>query len=162
MASLTRANVESVLVSRCSVMLTKVGMDGVTKNGTNADLNDPIRRAVRDQGMSVSDPVTVVDSDLSPLSGWLIERLYDSAELRLLETIWEHWTEVKQTISQGTIEAQQFTDRIQVRITSLELRLRQPYGQNVGAGAVRQIQHGRRIPNDPRVTERRGGFYGDY
>lgn len=158
MANLTRANVESVLIRRCATLLTKVGLDGVTQNGTNADLNDPIRRAVRDNGMGVSDPVTVTDTDLSSFSGWVIERLYDSAELRLLETIWGHWAEVSQTISHGKIEAQQLADRIQKRIEALETRLRKPYGQNVGIGSVGRIAHGRCVPNDPRVVEPNGWF----
>ena len=131
--------------------MTKVGLDGTTNNGTNGDLNDPIRRAARQIGVAVADPVTVADADLAGLVDWQVEYLFDVAELRLLESIWENWTEVSQAISLGKIEAQQLADRIETRIEKLEERIRKPYGRNIGVLAGGAIRHGRCLPANVRV-----------
>lgn len=155
--ALTRAPVEGVLIRRAGTILRAVGLDGTTQNGTNADLNDPIRRALRTLGCDSADPINVVDADLAPVTGWQVEKLLDAAELRLLESIWGNWAEVSQRISQGENEFQQLADRIQTRIECLEERLRKPYGPNVGAAAVGRIDHGRHIPYD-RPLMPPGGF----
>ena len=40
--TLTRASVEAMLIRRAGKLLTVAGLDGATKDGTNADLGDPI------------------------------------------------------------------------------------------------------------------------
>jgi len=152
MSSLTRADVESVLIRRAGKLMTKVGLDGVTISGANLDLNDPIRRAARQIGVTVSDPILVADADLASLVCWQVEYLLDVAELRLLESIWENWTEVSQAVSLGKIEAQQLADRIEKRIDKLEERIRKPYGRNIGLVSGGSIRHGRHIPANVRVT----------
>ena len=138
--------------------MLKVGLDGSTQNGSNFDLNDPIRRAVRYLGLSVDDAITVTDTDLSPIVGMDIEKLLDLSELRLLESIWGSWTEVSESVSLRKVEAQQLADRIQMRINDLVERLRKPYGLNTGAAAVGTIKHGRHAPADVRTTPRNLGF----
>ena len=149
MATLTRAAAESQLVRRAGKIMVRVGLDGTTQNGTNVDLNDPIRMAVRYMGLAVADAITVVDADVAPIIGWAIEQFLDLAEFRLFQSIWGNWAEVSQSISLGKYEAQQLADRIQLRIADLENRLRKPYGPNVGAVAVGAIALGQYIPNDP-------------
>ena len=45
--SLTRATVEVALIARCGKLLTAVGLDGATVDGTNAALTDPIGEGLR-------------------------------------------------------------------------------------------------------------------
>jgi|GEM_PF-2298791 len=85
--SLTRANIEAVLVRRCGKLLTAAALDGTTVNGTNADLNDPIGSALRALGYTVASIVAVADSDLSTVGAGHIDQLLDLAELRTLESI---------------------------------------------------------------------------
>jgi|SRR6185437_4426837 len=144
MASLTRADIESQTVARIGKLMTLVGLDGVTKDGTNADLNDPIRRSVRFSGYSVTDPALIQDVDLVPIVDLEVERVYDLTELRTLETIWSNWSYVDMKASLQEQKLSQLTDRIEKRIEFLTERVRQPYGLNVGAPAGGRITHGRR------------------
>ena len=158
--SLTRAGVESELIDRCGVLLVKVGRNGTTCDGTNPNLNDPIRRGLRTLGLDTADPILVADADLATVTGWSIEKLLDAAELRCLESIWGSWAEVCQKIGLGSIELQQLTDRIERRIDHLVTRLRQPYGPNTGAPVVGAIRKGRVTPNDQPVLAPPGTLYG--
>lgn len=164
--SLTRAQVESQLLNRAAALMTRVGLDGVTKDGTNAALNDPIRKGLAFLGLYAADITNVVDSDLAMVTGNLAERLLDFAEWRLLGNIWGQWAYFSQTISLGRQEAQQLADRIQARIADLEESLRQPFGPNVGGGAIGAISRGRFIPADnrerPWMRFPGGGYTGGY
>ena len=160
MSSLTRAGVESELIDRCGGLMTKVGRDGTTCDGTNPNLNDPIRRGLRTLGLDTADPIIVADGDLAGVNGWNIEKLLDAAELRATESIWGNWGEVAEKIDLGSKELQQLADRIERRIDHLVLRLRQPYGPNTGAPVVGSIRHGRYTPNDQPVLAPPGGLYG--
>lgn len=83
--TLTRAQAEAVLVNRCGPFLEAAGL-AVTTAGTNADLNDVIRRTLALMGYA---PATIVaaDSDLALLiTSDLVEEFLDRAEVRALET----------------------------------------------------------------------------
>lgn len=84
--TITRANVEAVLVKRIGPLFTDLGLDGTTVDGTNADLNDPIAYALQRLGYGVSDITNVTDTDLSAVTSDDYAALLDIAELRCLET----------------------------------------------------------------------------
>src|SRR5690242_14586451 len=84
--SLTRANIETILVKRCGPLMTAAGM-ATTVLGSNADLNDPIGYAVRKAGGSVTSFVAVADADIAGVDELGYDQLLDLAELRTLETI---------------------------------------------------------------------------
>lgn len=83
----TRASVEVVLLRRTGRMLTKAGLDGVTDDGTNVDLNDPIGWAVRTLGYPVADVTEVSSDEVEAVPSGKVNALLDLAELRTLESI---------------------------------------------------------------------------
>lgn len=92
--SLHRANVEVILIKRIGKWLTAAGLDGTTNNGTNADLSDPIGRAVRALGFTVADVTNVASSDLTSIGADDYDELFDVAELRALETCLTNYDKV--------------------------------------------------------------------
>lgn len=85
--ALTRADVESVIVSRVGSLMTQAGLDGTTIDGTNADLNDPIGWAVRQLGYTVADITSVADTDIDDVGAADYDKLLDHAEYRALLNI---------------------------------------------------------------------------
>jgi len=83
--SLTRANVETILISRVGTLFDKAGMDGTTVDGSNTDLNDPIGYALRKLSYTVADPTSVADGDVDDVSSADYDALFDVAEVRALE-----------------------------------------------------------------------------
>lgn len=82
--SLTRANVEALLISRVGLLFVEIGKDGSTVDGSNADLNDSIGYAVRQCGQIVDSATAVDNDDVARVSD--IDKLLDIAELKALET----------------------------------------------------------------------------
>lgn len=83
--TLTRANVEVMLISRVGKLFSLISLDGTTVNGTNPDLNDPIAAALLRLDYAVTDITTVADSDIASVSTNDYQPLLDLAELRALE-----------------------------------------------------------------------------
>lgn len=92
--SVTRANVEAILVKRIGKWLTAAGLDGTTNNGSNPDLSDPIGRAVRALGFTVADVTNVASSDVASIGADDYDELFDLAELRALETCLSNYDKV--------------------------------------------------------------------
>jgi hypothetical protein len=86
--ALTRANVERILIRRCGTALEKAGLDYLTDNGKNPDLNDPVGYGVRMLGGTVADVTEVADSDVSGVATDDYDALFDLAECRLTETLY--------------------------------------------------------------------------
>lgn len=149
MSVLTRAGFESVLIARVGRKMAAAGLDGTTKDGTNADLNDPIRRAVQSMGVATADPVTVADGDLASFSGFPAEKLFDLAHVAVLHNILGNWAYVDQQTGQDYQNLNQFADQVRQEIASLEARLEKPYGPMLGGSQVAPMTTGQTMPNDP-------------
>lgn len=101
--SLTRATVEVALIARCGKLLTAVGLDGATVDGTNAALTDPIGEGLRSLGLAVATLGAVTSADVAQVTdGDGFAQLLDVAELRAFETILASWTEPDQIEGQDT------------------------------------------------------------
>jgi hypothetical protein len=85
--ALTRANVELILVARVGTLLTAVGLDGTTVDGTNTDLNDPIGYGIRQTGGTVDSAVLVDDTDVARIGESDYDELLDKSEYRTLLSI---------------------------------------------------------------------------
>jgi hypothetical protein len=85
--ALTRANVEVLLIRRTGQMLTVVGLDGTTVDGTNIDLNDPIGYGIRNSGGTTDDFTNVDDDDVGTVAADDYDQLIDIAELRTLMNV---------------------------------------------------------------------------
>jgi len=88
--SVTRANVEAVLVKRSGQLLQAAGMDGTTATGSNTDLNDPIGGAIRRLGYATASMALVTDADCAQVPDDKLDALLDLAEVRCLENVITH------------------------------------------------------------------------
>lgn len=149
--SLTRANVETILVRRCGSLLTAAGLDGTTLDGTNVDLNDPIGYALREMGYTVDDITAVADADVSSAANY--DKLLDLSELRTLENIQGNLDEVDITLGPRKEALGQLPTRLEKRIERLEAKVRKVYGIGVGtitAGVIKLdfAEHNEDLPDE--------------
>ena len=127
--SLTRANIEAVLIKRAGDLLTTAGLDGTTINGTNADLGDPIAFALRQIGVTVATPASPTDAEVAAASADDTDQLLDLAEIRILETVLQHVLDLVNTeAGQRVDEYSQLAAGLQKRIERAEARARSLYG----------------------------------
>lgn len=136
--SLTRANVESELVSRQQARMEAVDMD-VTVAGSNPDLNNVIGFAIRRLGGSVASFSAVADTDLSSFEEKDYDELLDVAEYRLLLNIKGAWGKVDIQAGQLRENLSQFSKDLDADIAAKAAYLREVYGfggSSLGAGAV--------------------------
>jgi len=136
--TLTRANVESELVSRQQSRMEAVDM-AVTYEGSNTDLNAVIGYAIRQMGGSVAAFGAVADSDLSFLASEDYDQLLDIAEYRLLQNIKGRWGKVDIRAGQLGESLSQFTKDIDVDLDHKLKTLQATYGFGMApleAGAI--------------------------
>lgn len=135
--SLTRANIETILVKRCGPLMTAAGM-ATTVLGSNADLNDPIGYAVRKTGGSVTSFVAVADADIAGVDELGYDQLLDLAELRTLETILGNLDDVDLRVGPRDEKFSQLRTDTEKRMERLQKRIEKEYGIGVSieAGVV--------------------------
>lgn len=130
--TVTRANIESVLIRRVGRLLTAAGLDGTTINGTNADLNDPISSALRVLNYTVSSIASVTDTDLLPVTDAHINYLLDVAELRTLESILGNLDLVDIRVGPRSESLSQLADQVQKAIERKTRHITRMYGVGLG------------------------------
>lgn len=124
----TRAQVENILIRRVGAWLTLVSLDGVTNNGNNLDLNDPIGTALAQLGYSVANITMVASTDLASVSSADVPALLDLAELRALETIGRTYTDTEVSGLGYSIKSDQFGQRVAAAYAALKDKIDQTYG----------------------------------
>ena len=154
----TVANVEAILLKRCSAAMAVVTLDVTTADGTNPDLADPIRYAAVGIGLWLATPGAVADADLTPtcgppVAGHRYEKLLDLAELRTLETVLNRFLYVDQKTDVNTKQNNQWRQGLQARIEYLTRRISLPYGRAFG-----RVRIGR---DEPRLRWPRPGADAD-
>jgi hypothetical protein len=117
---LTRANLESFLVSRMGGKLAFVGRSQVT-DGTNPDLNDAIVDAVILLGGSVTDYVNIIDLDVQTVPPKKISPLRGLTELFALRAIWGWFTDINESAGGRTQSWASMSQEITTRIAALEV-----------------------------------------
>ena len=80
--ALTRAYVEAELVGQRRELLVLAGMS-TSVDGSNPDLNDPIRAALFDVGVTAADPTDVSDADLATVPASATSNFMAAARYRL-------------------------------------------------------------------------------
>ena len=130
--TITRANVETVLVRRCGKLLTAAELDGTTINGANADLNDPIGWALRQLGFTVASIAFVKDSDLTSIDDDNIDQLLDLAELRALNNVAGNLDGYAITVGPRTEQRQQLAEQVSKRIERLQQTIEKQHGIGLG------------------------------
>jgi hypothetical protein len=115
------AGLETDLLVLLGPYLVRVGLDGITADGSNPSLRIPIRRAARRLGVTVAGDA-VTDEELATFDGDP-EVFSDLAELKALEIIWGHWPKVDMQAGEESQSLSQLADRIQKRIADLKASL---------------------------------------
>lgn len=128
MTDYTRAQVEYFLIDRCGALLTFVGKDGTTVNGTNVDLVDAIGGAIRRLDGSVTDPTSVADADVQSVDADLFDALVDVAELRLLYSIRGNLTTTDVTAGPFSEKYSDIGDYLDDQIKALEDKIENEHG----------------------------------
>lgn len=128
MTTYTRVHVETMLINRCGALLTFVGKDGTTVDGTNSDLNDAIGGAIRRLGGSVTDPATVSATDIQSVDASLFDALVDIAELRLYYSIRGNLVVTDITAGPFSEKYSDIGDYLDAQIESLEARIEMEHG----------------------------------
>jgi hypothetical protein len=136
MMPLTRAQLESVLISRAGKQLALVGLDGTTIDGTNPALNDPIGEGLRSLSIHPADITAVSDGDLATVADMDIPQLLDVAELRCLESILNNLDSTDEKVMQGEQDWAKFAARLEGTIKRRRDMLTKRYGVDVGTVTV--------------------------
>lgn len=137
--ALTRANTESILVKRCGPLLTVADMDGSTIDGTNADLNDPIGRAVRDLDYTVTSVVSIADADVAQVTESEYDQFLDMATLHTLENILGNYDDVDIKAGPRDEKLSQTVKQIERKIGRLKDKIEDLYGWGLSAPVARVI-----------------------
>ncbi len=125
----TRAQVEQVLIRRCGKKLGLVGLDGVTADGTNADLADPIASALGSLGLAVGNFAAVADADLAGVGAGQMPGLLDIAELRVLESVLGNWDEPDQMADTDNSQSLgKLYDGLEKTVARKRLQIERQYG----------------------------------
>lgn len=130
--TLTRANIEAIVIRRCGKLLTAAGLDGTTVSGANTDLNDPIGWAVRQCGSTVANLALVADGDLAGVSAETYDQLLDLAELRALQSISQNLSDVNMAAGPLRQDLGQLSDQVDKKIERKVAQIQRDYGLGLG------------------------------
>ena len=136
--AIARASIETIIIRRAGKVMTAVGLDGTTCDGTNVDLNDPVGYGLRQLDYSVADLVNVSDADLAYVSAEEIDQLLDTAELRTLENALQNCDQVTISVGPRTENLSDLRDGLEKTITRKREHLISQYGSGatLEAGAI--------------------------
>jgi hypothetical protein len=108
-------------------------MDGMTTDGSNLSLNDPIGFAVRKLGLTVVDLANFADGDLAAVSATDYDQLLDLAEYRTLESILGNLDDVNISVGSRSESLGQLSDQVEKKMERLAGRIQREYGLGVGS-----------------------------
>lgn len=124
--TITREQIEKILVGRVKKRMAFVEMDSTTTNGTNADLNDPIATALIQMGVTPANISAITDSDLASVTD--VIQIADLAELRLLENIVGNLDVVDLAVGPRRESLNQMTENCEKAIARLTKKIQHQYG----------------------------------
>lgn len=132
--AIKRAQAERILIDRCGSLLTAAGLDGVTHDGTNLDINDPCLYGLLRLGhTTIGNLQGVTDDDLNAITNSEYLAFLDLAELRCLYNCQGAFAVlVDITIGPRQERLNQRTGNIKKRIDSLEDRIEKDHGMGAG------------------------------
>ena len=139
--SLTRADVEFLIIAGVGPLLTAAGMDGEEDTGSNLDLNAPIGKAVRDLGYTVASAVLVADADVALVTDAETDQFLDYATLHTLEAILGNLDDVTIKVGPLSEALSDLAKQVERKVTRLLASLDRMYGYGgatVSAGYLRR------------------------
>lgn len=128
--TITRANVEFILIDRAGPLMTKASMDGTTVDGTNSDLADPIGWGLRQAGYSVADITNPTTAEVASANDD-VDEVLDFGELRLVENVMGNLDDVDVQVGPRRESLAQLSRQVQKRIDVLRRRIEKTYGLGV-------------------------------
>lgn len=131
--TLTRANVEFILLQRAAKRMAFVGLDSTTCTGSNTSLNDPIGVALAQIGISVADRTNVTSADIAAVDSGDYDKLFDLAELRLLKNIQGNMDAVDIRVGQDAESLSQFGEQLDKVIDRAAKHVISTYGTGISA-----------------------------
>jgi len=137
--TMTRANVEFLLVARASPLLEIAGM-AITVAGSNANLNDPIAHAVRQLGHTVTNAVLVADADVAAVTVAETDEFLGYATLYTLEAILGNLDDVDLRVGPRSESFSQLAGQVERRIARLRTSLEREYGYGLATVSAGYIQ----------------------
>lgn len=150
---ITRAQADAKLISRCGPLLTLVGKDGTTVDGSNPDTVDALQVGMASLGLAPASFATVTDDDLAPIADAKVPQLIDVAELQLIQAVGSSFTDVDEKISLGEKKVSQNRAAIDVRFSSLAAFCRLRYGYGLAPLGVGSINTGMSPADSTTVPE---------
>lgn len=126
--SLTRANTEFMIIPRVGPAMAAAGMDGVTVDGTNVDLNGPIGKAVRYLTHPVASAVLVTDADVAAVTDAETDQFLDLATLYALEAVLGNLDDVELRVGPRTEKFNQLAEQLERKIKRMTKQLKDEYG----------------------------------
>ena len=138
--SLSRANTEFLTIPKVGPLMVAAGMDGTTVDGTNADLNGPIGRAVRDLGYTVASAVLVADADVAQVTDAQTDQFLDLVTLHTLEAILGNLDDVDIRVGPLSEKLSDLAKQIERKIERLHSMLEDLYGYGLSALGTGYLQ----------------------
>jgi hypothetical protein len=120
---LTRASLESTVVHAFRPWLEAVGLDVMTVDGTNADLNGAIYDALASSGYAVADAANVTDEDLAAIPASREYRMRLLISLQVLRLVRNWFTAVGYTAGNRSQSLSQLWPRLEGMIQELEAEI---------------------------------------
>lgn len=129
--TITLPVVQFFLIKRAKARMEFVGMDIVTVDTANEDLENAIATALRALGVAPSHPLT--DGDFTTVDASQFDELLDRAEVRLLEDIQGNLAVVDITVGDRSERLSQIGQQIEVALGYLNKKIGASY-QGLSAG----------------------------
>jgi hypothetical protein len=143
----TRAAAEAEVVSKLKgLMSSRFVSLSTASDGSNPDLNGPLRRAILYLGGSTVDPIVVTDADFVPFAGWQLERLIDVARIETLKVLLGQLAFVDTKVDGDSQALSQLAAQIKAMIADLESAA---FGPTIPVFAAGTMTSNPYIPNDP-------------
>jgi hypothetical protein len=131
--TLSRADVEAILLGRAGAFMSEAGMDATTTTGDNESLNGPIAYSLAKMGATPSDVTFVTDSDMGGLSTEDFPAFIDIAYMQLLSDIHGNLPLVDIQVGPRKENLSQLVRQLERRMAALQDLIIQQYGIGVGS-----------------------------
>lgn len=126
---LTRAGAEELLYNRCKGWMENAGLvEPGEFISPHPAFNEPLFYSLTNLGVSVTDPLTIGDSDVAGVATSEYIKFLDLAEFRLIQNIGGSQTQTDEKIGQVGVWGGQLPRRVEDRILFLQKKLQMEYG----------------------------------
>lgn len=139
--SITRAQAEAMIVGRVASWLAKAKLSTAV-DGTNPDMNDPMRRALAALGLGVSDPAAVADADFAALTDEDLDEFLDRAELAAMKRVRGNFTKTSVMVT-GAVQTytSDLLRQLAAIIPQMEADIQRDWGSAFGSLSVHMLDN---------------------